>query len=474
MVSCTKHLEDLNVITKSPQDVSYTTLFSAAELRLVNQLTDADENYNVFRLQSQYWTETTYVDEANYNLNSRAIPDHIWAALYRDVLQDLERAKSLLPASADPTSATSKNQLAIIDVLEVFTYSTLVNIYGNIPYSKALDINNVMPTYDDAATIYADLFTRLDADIAALSTSGEGFGSIDLIYGTTDAKLSNQVELWKKFANSLKLRMALTVADVDGTAGQKAAEAAAGVFTSAADNASFAYSTIPPNTNPVWVALVQSGRHDFIGTNTLVDILNALNDPRLPQFFTTVPGSDPAVYAGAPYGVKSVFTDWSGPSPKVEVKDREALVLDYSEVEFYLAEAAARGYAVGGTPASHYNAGIKASILYWGGTEDDYAAYVAQPSVAYATASVPNGWKGAIGTQSWIAHYNRGYEGWLSWRTLDFPLFNVPPNVDDYADIPVRYTYPVTEQNLNKTNYNAAAAAIGGDALSTKLFWDKF
>ena len=95
---------------------------------------------------------------------------------------------------------------------------------------------------------------------------------------------------------------------------------------------------------------------------------------------------------------------------------------------------------------------------------------MAQPSVAYATAA--GNWKQKIGTQSWIALYNRGHEAWTTWRRLDYPVLTPP--TDANSAVPLRYTYPVQEQNLNTANYTAAAAAIGGDIVETKLFWDKF
>ena len=141
-------------------------------------------------------------------------------------------------------------------------------------------------------------------------------------------------------------------------------------------------------------------------------------------------------------------------------------------MEFYRAEAKERGYTVGGTAEDHYNNAITASILSWGGTDADATAYLAQPGVAYATAA--GTWQRKIGTQAWIAFYTRGLEGYTEWRRLDYPIFNLATTITNYNEIPKRFTYPVNEQTLNKVNYTSAAAAIGGDLLITKLFWDKF
>jgi hypothetical protein len=193
--------------------------------------------------------------------------------------------------------------------MQVFTYSILVNTFGNVPYTEALDAANLFPKYDDAKTIYDDLLKRLDADIEALNPAGAGFSSTaDLVYGGAVAK-------WIRFANSLKLKLAMTIADVDAAKAQTAVEQAdANAFQSAADNASFAYLKTTPNTNPIWVDLIQSNRQDFIAANTLIDKLKALNDPRLSLYFKP---NDAGVYVGGKPGSNNTFSDYAKVADKV-------------------------------------------------------------------------------------------------------------------------------------------------------------
>ena len=123
---------------------------------------------------------------------------------------------------------------------------------------------------------------------------------------------------------------------------------------------------------------------------------------------------------------------------------------------------------MGGDAATFYNAGVTASILEWGGSQADADAYLAEPSVAYATAA--GDWKQKIGTQKWIALYDKGFEAWSSYRLYDYPVLPIAEQAQ--IPTPTRYTYPVTEYSLNEASVEAAASAIGGDALSTKVFWD--
>jgi hypothetical protein len=458
---CKRNITDLNVDPKNPSTAPSYAFFTNAQRTLMNTLTSSNVNLNIYRLIVQYWQETTYTDESNYDLATRSINDAVWNALYRDVLRDLQEAKNLIPGDV-PDAAVQKNQIAIADFMQVISFYYLVTTYGNIPYTEALDINKPFPVYDDAKTVYYDLLTRLNTDIANMSTSSGSFGSADIIYGGDVAK-------WKKFANSFKLKMGMTIADDDNAKAKTTVESAvaAGVFTSNADNAEFQYLSTPPNTNPIWVDLVQSGRKDFVAASTIINKMDALNDPRLDDYFTEDAGGD---YSGGAPGASSNYATFSKPDERITAPDFPALLMDYSEVEFFLAEAVERGYSVGGTALQHYNNAITASILYWGGTAAEATAYLAQPSVNYLTAV--GTYKQKIGTQKWLALYNRGWDAWIEWRKLDYP--QLTPAVDAVSVIPLRYPYPVNEQNVNRANYEAAAAAIGGDDVGTKLWWDKF
>jgi hypothetical protein len=204
--------------------------------------------------------------------------------------------------------------------------------------------------------------------------------------------------------------------------------------------------------------------------------MNAMKDPRRSVFFTTVNDeseADGGVYKGGAYGFVNTYTDFSRVSTKIQDPALEGLFIDYSEVEFGLAEAVERGY-ITGSAAEHYNKAVTASITYWGLTVAQATAFLAQPTVAYTTAA--GTYKQKIGMQKWIALYNRGWEAWVEWRRLDFPKL-LPPtggNAPDGLAIPVRIIYPGNEQTLNGENRTAAGDAIGGDLATTKLWWDKF
>src|SRR5205823_520000 len=108
--ACKKDLTSLNVNPKNPSSVPSYTLFTGAEHSLANTMTSSNVNLNIFRLIEQQWEETTYTDESNYNLKSRAIPDNVWNAFYSNVLINLEQTKKVVPKDVTDT-AQKKNEI---------------------------------------------------------------------------------------------------------------------------------------------------------------------------------------------------------------------------------------------------------------------------------------------------------------------------------------------------------------------------
>lgn len=461
LAACTKNISGFNDETKKPAVVPGPTLFSNAVKNISDGLANASVNVNVFRFTVKHWAMAVYQDEAQYDFTTRAIPQAWWTRMYRDVLNDLKESARVIGADATMDAGVKQNQLAMIDIMQVYAFNILVNTFGNIPYTQALDPNNLSPAYDDAKTIYTDLLKRLTDDISKLNASSSGFAAADdLIYAGNVAK-------WIKFANTQLMKMGMMMADVDNAVAKAAIEAAdAKAISAAADNAVLKYLSTSPNTNPLYTDIVLGGRSDYIAAKDLMDQLISLSDPRKPLYFGT---NNAGAYAGGIVGKVNTFADFSKPSSIVSAPDAASIFADYVETEFLRAEAKERGYNVAGLASDHYNNAITASIVYWGGSTADANTYLAQSAVAYATAT--GGYKQKIGFQKWIALYNRPFDGWTELRRLDYPVLTPPVNA--LSGFPNRFPYPGNEQQLNGTNYTAAAAIMGNDKVETKLFWDK-
>jgi len=459
--SC-EDFEGWNIDDKNLGTVPPAYLLTSTQKDLFYRMSSPNVNYNIFKFFAQYWTETQYTDEVNYDIRGRDIGGGLFTFLYRDVLNDLQEAKKITLANevVAEEEGTKSAQIGVIELMEVYTWSVLVDTYGDIPYTEGLKgVENLIPVYDNDEDIYADLFTRLDGALSKLSESAVSFGDADVIYG-------GDTEKWMMFGNSLKLRMALRISDYDSAlATTKATQAiAGGVFTSEADNFAFPFETTPPNTNPIWVDLVQSGRNDYLVADTFVNLIAPLNDPRASVFMAD--NKDP--YIGAPYGVGAAYTDFTHIGDLWHTPDFEGILLSYDEVQFLLAEAVERGL-ISGSAEAFYNEAITGSILYWGGSQADADTYLAQPSVAYATAATT--WKEKIGNQKYIALYARGFEAWSSWRMLDYPNTFTRPAVSEEA-VPRRYLYGNDDKDVNPDNYAAASTAMGGDNKDSRVFWE--
>lgn len=478
-VGCTNQFEDFNTNKKNPELVSGESLFANAQKELADYTSNTNPYVNIFKLMSQYWTQTNSVFESNYDITTHNVSFNIYSRLYTEVLSDLKRATDLINATEinfantdaqNRAMAIRQNKLQIIELLNVYVYAHLVDVFGAVPYSESLNINNVYPKYEMGNVIYADLFKRIQSAISKINVNYENFGSSDLYYGGNTAS-------WLKFAHTLRIRMAITIADADSALTKTIIESSVGsAFTSNADDCAMQYLSTSPNYNQLYVDLVASGRHDFLPANTLVDEMVVLNDPRLYAYFrdpidvSTVVGVVILDWFGGYYGEVNSYDWYSHISATIEQPDFPCTILSYTELCFYLAEAAERGYTVGANAETWYNRGITASFDYW--KVAGVSAYLAKPEVAYSSAS--GTWRQKIGVQSWIANYIRGYEAYNNWRRLDYPMLNLPPSITNYADIPVRFTFPSSEKSLNPAQYQSASTAIGGDKMSTKIFWDKY
>jgi hypothetical protein len=245
------------------------------------------------------------------------------------------------------------------------------------------------------------------------------------------------------------------------------------------------FTSTPPHTNPIWEGVIQSGRNDFVPANTITEAMNFLDDPRRAIHFTTIDTTDDGVenpgYYGGLYGAGNNYTNYSHLKGPLLENDFEGMLLDYAEVEFLRAEAAVRGWSVSGTAETHYNNAIEADMMYWSNasveeeiTSAEITAYQSQADVDFTLATNMAEQMKLIAEQKWLAFYMQGQQAWIEYRRLDHPTMNVAnnPGADTEDDIPVRFLYPVDEQNLNQANWAEAASNYNDDDTSVRLFWD--
>lgn len=457
--------DDVNLDQHASYETLQEPLLTYAEKELSDYLTTPSVNENNFRLTMQYWTETIYVNESNYDFTNRNVSNNVWRDNYVNVLMNLNQASKIVeayvPTFAEQAAwpAKKNNQLAILDILKVFTYQVLVDTYGDIPYTQSLDIDKYpLPKYDKAADIYSSLINRLSSDINNLTTAGGTFGSGDIFY-------KGNISKWQKFGNSLLLKLGIALADVNPTLAQATVSKAitGGVMTSSADSCLFQYLTASPNRNPIYTEV--ASRDDFIAGKTLVDYMNASNDKRIEKYYST--DNEAGDYIGQVIGTPGAFSDFAYAGDFAYTTNTPGIIMSYTEVAFYLAEAAAR-WNIGGSAAPLYNIAVTSSFRDWG-LESEATNYLIDNP--YDSTN----WKKSIGEQAWVAMYNQAVTSWNFYRRLDYPQLTAPSTAIANAEgkVPVRLQYPALEATTNGTNYAAASTSIGGDKLTTKIFWDK-
>jgi len=440
-VSCSD-LTSINQNPNGPTDVPPPSLLSSIIQATVNGVGGVTSlNIRGGGLWVQYYAEIQYRDEDKYIV--RPGTDGEWG-FYAGPLEDAQRM------IGKGVAGGITNWEAVGRIMKSYAFSVMTDAMGDIPYSEAFKGDTlVAPKYDSQQSIYTALFADLAKASGQIDPAGIGFTTGDIMYG-------GDMTQWRKFANSLRLRLAMHLANVDPATARSEAQAAvtAGVFDSSGDNAQLMYLAGAPNQNPIYNDA--RGRDDYGMSKTFVDSLTSWNDPRLPVFAQL---NDTGAYAGMPNGLN----DGAGPPLKYisrygaywrETPNAPIALLTYSEVLFLEAEAAQRGW-IGGSADSLYTAAIRASMKQYGVSDSASNAYLSDTvRVRYNPATGLT----QIAYQKWVSMFMQGMEAWTEVRRTQVPTLVPGPNAV-LAKIPERLPYADNELVLNKANVDAAVAA---------------
>jgi hypothetical protein len=480
--ACDKGFEELNVdpvnLSQAPvgNKLSTIELFSSGgnfENHRVNII------YNAMMMQHLSSPLLNFAEGDKYILRK----DYT-SALFIHYRQPVKWIEDLL-VQLDDEDAPDEMK-AIVRILRVFVFQRLTDHYGDIPYSEAgkAFIDGVYtPKYDAQSHIYIDMLEELEAAAAILSLDSgtSAFGSADFLF-------QGDLSKWKKFANSMMLRLGFRLIKVDPAAAQNWVTKAilGGVMESNTDIVYFQHAATPlTSQNGNASGFAQDDQIRL--SHTFVDFMQTRNDPRLPILAARKRdgSNDSWNLIGLPNGLDAnLLLQLTGENDTNEYAEPSAIVKNlatpmfwqtYAEVEFMLAEAAERWGLAGGDPEPHYNAGVRAAMkmLEIYGSEAviddaDIDAYLlANPFDA--TNAIEQ-----INTQYWTATFLNDYESYSNWRRSGFPVLtpvNYPGNATN-GTIPRRMTWDESEKINNLTNYNAAIAAQGADLLTTRIWWD--
>lgn len=500
-IGCEKDFREINTNPYAITSIDPALLFAGAQRHHIGNW--AGENLIVQQFAVPYNTGANLGFNFNEDIDDYSNPK--WG-VYTGSLKNIIQALELLGSGASRVNLKS-----MLRILKAEIFMSLVDTYGDVPYSeagKAVIETVFYPKYDDDAGIYDDLYKELKEATAALSASAD-YVSADLFYGANaqpsvkTANATDQVAKWKKLGYSLLLRLGMRYSKTNATKAQSIVSEAfsGGVMASNADNA----YVKPDGTlySQADNANLQNFSQFNYAAEAFVDQLKNTIDPRakfmIAQFLD--PGkvsndANPDTVLANQYGVPLGKTDaqlsvapyrgtrggglnysqvniWKLASPAAP-----ELYVTYAQTSLLLAEAAKRGWVSGGDAAAqaYYENAIKADMavysLYPGTTaisNADINGYLIDPSVAYNPTDALK----LINTQYWIVNIRNGTEAWANFRRSSFPalspnLFNNNLN----GGFVRRMSYPNVEASSNTANYQSASTAIGGDKLTSKVFWD--
>lgn len=499
---CTDDFETINTNPNFPTTAQPELLLPGIEREMAYNWGNQgwEEGFTVV----QYGARLQFTSGDTYNWSPSGDP-------YNDAYASLRDVENIIRGTQENTEA--QNYYGVALIMKSWIYSYLTDAYGDVPYLEAtqgISEGNVTPVFTPQQQIYAGLLADLETANTVLTGTSNIAG--DIFYGGDILK-------WRKFANSLRLRLLMRISDVDNAA------AVAGMVQISNNPGNFPLfesnedmAVVQWNSdNPQPKFNTRSGSFDEVRlSQTLETRLKALNDTRLVVFAQPTTASGKGIYSddfddyvGMPNGLDDEAALGYSPSGNPDESGSnfisrlgillacracnpeqasqtasQTIIMSYSELQFILAEARERGWITAGDAATYYENGIRASFQYYtdrvtvgGWTEiasamanTDLDAYLAQSSVALTGTGGERLSK--IALQKWISLFYTGFEGWSDWRRVGMPeVIPGPDNAND-GQVPVRFQYPNSVKSTNEANYNAAVQRQGADNINTKLWWD--
>ncbi|MEL7531745.1 MAG: SusD/RagB family nutrient-binding outer membrane lipoprotein [Bacteroidota bacterium] len=473
--SCDQGFAEMNTNPNAINEIDYNYLLSYAQLQTSGE---RYENWRAILIYSStmvqhlaalptYWSGDKYLFNQGYSAS-------LWERGYRNYIKEI--AELLDKTAGDPDYA---NLREVTRIWRVAAFHRMTDLYGDIPYSEAGNgflTGNFSPAYDSQESIYRDMLKELDE---AASAVGSGSDEVpgDLIY-------DGDFTLWKKYAYSLMLRLAMRCSEVDPALAQEYVGKATtgGVMTALSESALVPHEDGPGGINRNGVGEVFAADDNQRLSATFVDWMDGKGDPRLAVLGVVASGGD---QKGLPNGFTTTsLANYPG-GTDLETYSRVNSVIaqfnspmmfqSYAEVELLLAEAAERGWH-SGDAATHYENGVRAAMQQWGElydasmaiSETDIDDYIANNPYDAANAMEQ------IGEQYWAATFWNEYEAYANYRRTGYPDL-VPvdfPGNEANSQVPRRLRYPSAEYGVNEANINAAIARQGADEFTTKMWWD--
>lgn len=495
LFSCTKDFDELNTDKTKLTEldaVGVNNAFAAAQYRAIQA------SWQTFQslfadLQSQYFANVAINFPSDRNVMVGSWLNGAFNGFYSSAIPPL---LGVLDNTKPGGPAANPGIYAVAQIWKVQAYLPRTDYWGPIPYSK-VGSGEKSVEYDSQEAIYKDFFAILKQAVANL----QPLRGTTLALGANDQVYGGNVDKWIRFANSMRLRLALRVSAVDPALAKSEAEAAvtAGVLTSNADDALLRVTT--NSLNPMCQA---TAWNEFRMSAAMESVLKGYSDPRMNVMYA--PAAATGQYKGLRNGYSQVQLGQAenGPNANSNVATRflpdnqfstPFLIMYAAESWFLRAEGALNGWNMGtGTAQSFYESGIRTSMASWGFTGAAVDAYIASaakpvaltdavqtPALSDITVkweATPAKQREQILTQKWIANWPNGHEAWAEYRRTGFPKLYPRLNSDEPlvpgSAVIRRTPYTSGEIATNPKGVASGVSKLGGaDNPTTRLWWNK-
>ncbi|HEX8330479.1 MAG TPA: SusD/RagB family nutrient-binding outer membrane lipoprotein [Hymenobacter sp.] len=467
--SCTQGFEEMNINPNQNPNVIPETLLGPALTDLVKR--NMDRAFRITNELMQVHVSRQDNDEFHRYVIQPSEADYMWNGWYTQLTDFRD-----MYASA--TAVKSNTFMGIARICEVWTFSLLTDTFGDVPYSEAIQgrSGQLQPKFDRQEDIYRDLFTKLEEANELLKTNV----NLTADQAQLDPLFQGNALKWRKFGNSLYLRLLLRVSNrTEAVANGLSPQAKLRdlVNTNAANYpliANNAESAIMrwTGTAPYQSPFQTYRTADFVSSSSMSEFfINNLvewNDPRLPKWATLSNGT----YEGIPSGYlpNQIPVGKSTYPAALMTEPLLGNILNYPEVQLLLAEAALRGW-ISGDAKAYYETGATNGITLWGFAVP--AAFLTNADVKWEPTSTFDTKLDQIHLQKYYALFFTDFQQWFEYRRTGHPVLPLGPGLKNNRQMPARLNYPLYVQSLNQLNYQAAVADQGPDDLNTKVWWQQ-
>lgn len=494
--SCTKDFQEINTDKNNIPNALPQQLLAPA---LVNTLTYnmlRNRNFNNELMQITINQSDAEGQVFRYDYRSN------WSDyLYNGLYSQLTNFKDIYELASDSGINFNRSYMGISLICQSWMYSILTDTYGDVPYFKSnLGKDSLVyePPFDRQKDIYADIFSKLEQANTLLTANTAIIASSDPLY-------AGNISKWRKFGNSLYLRLLLRVsgkAEVAAMATAKIKDIAETnaanypVFASNDESAILKWTGTGAYISPYFAVREQDWRQPGLATFFIQNLVN-WNDPRIdiPTYGSV--GFNRwgiAPYQGAYLGLPGGYAAGENPIKKsyfysntsavsLQTDPLSGMIMNYAELKFILAEAAAKGW-IGGNAETYYNDGVLNSITLWlplwptiinpsTGLPNNINTFLIAADIQWQNSATLDEKMERLHLLKFYALFLADMQQWFEYRRTGHPVLPKGNGLKNNGEMPARMTYPVYVQSANPTNYQLAVAAQGPDLISTKVWWQK-